>query len=68
MDEYFGFAYLLIFLVAGLVLAVLGLLILNNEVKCELEKNKKQKEVAGYLLEFQQSMSLLAAPAFFSCP
>ena len=40
MDEYFGYSYLLVFLVAGLVLAVLGLLILNNEVKCEIEKNK----------------------------
>ena len=39
MDEYFGYSYLLLFLVVGLVLAVLGFILLNREVKDEIQKN-----------------------------
>ncbi|MDR1992718.1 MAG: hypothetical protein LBQ98_04360 [Nitrososphaerota archaeon] len=39
MDEYFGNAYLTVFLVIGLTLTVLGLIFLNNQVKCEMAKN-----------------------------
>jgi hypothetical protein len=40
MDEYFGNAYLPVFLIIGLVLTILGLILLNHEVKCEIEKSK----------------------------
>jgi hypothetical protein len=42
MDKYFTDSSLLIFLVAGLGLTLIGLLVLNHEFKCELEKNPQQ--------------------------
>jgi len=41
LDEYFGYSNLPVFLVVGLILTVVGLFVLNHEVKCEIEKNKK---------------------------
>ncbi len=41
LDQYFGYAHLEIMLVIGIVVTVLGLILLNHEVKCELEKNQK---------------------------
>jgi len=35
MDEYFGNSYLGVFLIAGITLAVFGLILLNREVKDE---------------------------------
>jgi len=40
-DEYFGNSYLLIFLVAGLVLAVFGLMLLNYEIASAVKKDSK---------------------------
>ena len=42
LDEYFGKAYLDIMLIAGIALTVVGLLIVNYEVKCELQKKKNK--------------------------
>ena len=41
LDEYFGNSYLLIFLVAGLVLAVFGLMLLNYEITSAVKKDSK---------------------------
>ncbi|MGD6934584.1 MAG: hypothetical protein ACQCN5_10300 [Candidatus Bathyarchaeia archaeon] len=41
LDQYFGYAHLEIMLVIGIVVTVLGLILLNHEVKCELEKTQK---------------------------
>lgn len=43
LDEYFGYNYLTEFLIAGLVLIVIGLIVLNHEVKGEIEKSAKSK-------------------------
>ena len=40
LDEYFGKSNLELILAIGLVLAVIGLIIVNYEVKCELEKSR----------------------------
>ena len=37
LDQYFGYAYLPVMLVIGIALTIVGLVILNHEVKCELE-------------------------------
>ena len=41
LDEYFGNSYLLIFLVAGLVLTVFGLMLLNYEITHAVKKDNK---------------------------
>ncbi len=38
LDEYFGKSYLWPLLAIGIVLTVIGLFVLNYEVKCELQK------------------------------
>jgi hypothetical protein len=43
LDEYFGYNYLPEFLILGIVLTVIGLIVLNHEVKCEVEKAAKPK-------------------------
>ena len=40
LDQYFGYTYLPVMLVIGIALTIVGLLILNHEVKCELETQK----------------------------
>lgn len=40
LDEYFGKSNLWLFLFIGVVLTIVGLVILNYEVKCELQKKK----------------------------
>ena len=42
LDEYFGKSYLDIMLIAGIALTVIGLFIVNYEVKCELQKKKSR--------------------------
>jgi len=41
LDQYFGSSELWLFLVIGLILTVVGLFIVNYEVKCQLEKKNK---------------------------
>ena len=41
LDQYFGNSNLWPLLVVGMVLAVLGLLLINYEVKCEMKDPKK---------------------------
>jgi hypothetical protein len=43
LDEYFGYNYLPEFLILGIVLTVIGLIILNHEVKCGMEKASEAK-------------------------
>ena len=38
LDQYLGYDYLIVFLIVGVVLTILGLYIVNYEVKCELQK------------------------------
>lgn len=38
LDQYLGYDYLIVFLIAGVVLTILGFYIVNHEVKCELQK------------------------------
>ncbi|MGD6806840.1 MAG: hypothetical protein ACQCN4_07760 [Candidatus Bathyarchaeia archaeon] len=40
LDQYFGGSELWLFLAVGLILTVIGLFIVNYEVKCELDKKK----------------------------
>jgi hypothetical protein len=43
LDEYLGKSYLLLMLVLGIILTVVALILLDYEVKCELEKKKQSK-------------------------
>ena len=43
LDQQFGYNYLPEFLVIGIILTVIGLILLNHEVKCEMEKASKSK-------------------------
>jgi hypothetical protein len=43
LDQYFGYNYLPEFLILGIVLTVIGLIVLNHEVKCGMEKAAKPK-------------------------
>ncbi len=38
LDEYFGYSELWLLLVIGVVLTIVGLVLVNYEVKCELQK------------------------------
>jgi cell division protein FtsL len=40
LDQYLGYDYLIVILIVGIVLTVLGLYIVNYEVKCVLQKKK----------------------------
>lgn len=40
MDEYLGKSGLELLLVAGTILTIIGLIIVNYEVKCEIQKKK----------------------------
>lgn len=40
MDEYLGNSGLELLLVAGTILTIIGLIIVNYEVKCEIQKKK----------------------------
>ena len=40
LDEYFGKSNLWLLLIIGVVLTVIGLIIVNYEVKCELQKKR----------------------------
>jgi hypothetical protein len=42
LDQYFGYANLELMLVIGVIVTILGLILLNHEVKCELEENSKK--------------------------
>ncbi len=45
LDEYFGKSYLDIMLTAGIILTIIGLFIVNYEVKCELQKKKNKGSI-----------------------
>jgi len=47
MDKYFGFSYLIELLIIGLVLTIIGLIILNHEIKSEMEKTAKPKNASS---------------------
>jgi hypothetical protein len=40
LDQYLGYDYLIIFLIIGIALTILGLYVVNYEVKCELQQKK----------------------------
>ena len=40
LDEYFGKSNLWLLLIIGVVLTVIGLILVNYEVKCELQKKR----------------------------
>ena len=40
LDEYFGKSNLWLLLIIGVVLTVIGLIIVNYEVKCELQRKR----------------------------
>ena len=42
LDEYVGYSDLWLFLIIGIALTVVGLYVVNYEVKCELQKKGKQ--------------------------
>jgi hypothetical protein len=42
LDQYLGYDYLIVILIVGIVLTVLGLYIVNYEVKCVLQKKKNR--------------------------
>ena len=41
LDQYFGYSSLWPLLIVGIVLAIIGLLLMNHEVKCEVKELKK---------------------------
>jgi predicted membrane protein len=41
LDEYFSNSNLLFMLIVGVIFTIVGLFVLNHEVKCEMEKNQK---------------------------
>jgi len=44
LDQYLGYDYLIIFLIIGIALTILGLYVVNYEVKCELQQKKTGKQ------------------------
>lgn len=44
LDQHYGNSYLEVMLSIGVVVTVLGLILLNHEVKCELEDNRKKNK------------------------
>jgi hypothetical protein len=44
LDQYLGYDYLIIFLIIGITLTILGLYVVNFEVKCELQQKKTGKQ------------------------
>ncbi len=46
LDLHFGYSNLEILLAIGIILAVVGLIVLNYEVKYEIEKNNKNRKEA----------------------
>ncbi len=40
LDQYLGYSHLELLLVIGVVLTVVGLILINYEVKCQLDKKK----------------------------
>jgi len=46
LDQYLGYSNLEIMLVIGIIFAVIGLIMLNHEVKCEVEKTKRHRKDA----------------------
>lgn len=40
LDQYWGYSHLELLLIIGLVLTVIGLILINYEVKCQLDKKK----------------------------
>jgi hypothetical protein len=38
LDQYLGYTNLFFFLIIGIVLTVVGLYVVNHEIKCELQK------------------------------
>jgi hypothetical protein len=41
LDQQFGYNYLPELLIIGIILTAIGLILLNHEVKCEIEKKTK---------------------------
>jgi hypothetical protein len=40
LDQYFGYSNLWFMLLIGVILTIVGLILINYEVKCELEEKK----------------------------
>jgi len=43
LDQYTGYSHLIELLVIGIILTIAGLVLLNHEVKCEIDKHKTAK-------------------------
>ncbi len=43
LDQYTGYSYLIELLAMGIILTIAGLVLLNHEVKCEIDKRKTAK-------------------------
>lgn len=41
LDQYLGYAYLIEMLLAGIVMTIVGLVLLNREVECEIRDMRK---------------------------
>jgi predicted tellurium resistance membrane protein TerC len=43
LDQYIGYSHLIEMLAIGIILAIAGLVLLNHEVKCEMDSGKTAK-------------------------
>jgi hypothetical protein len=44
LDEYFGYSNLWPMLIIGIVLTIIGLVIVNHEVECEMKEARKPRQ------------------------
>ncbi|MCL4429809.1 MAG: hypothetical protein M1540_00515 [Candidatus Bathyarchaeota archaeon] len=44
LDQYIGYTYLMEMLVIGIIVSIAGLALLNHELKCEIDNNRKTPE------------------------
>jgi hypothetical protein len=59
LDEYLGKSNLWLMLVLGIILTVAALILLDYEVKCELEKKSKFSEILQTRYAFDLSAALV---------
>jgi len=59
LDEYLGNSNLVLLLVVGVVLTVVGLVFVNYEVKCELQKQNKTLITANLALKSLSQLNLV---------
>jgi hypothetical protein len=44
LDQYFGYSNLLPMLIVGIILTIIGLVIVNHEVECEMKEARKPRQ------------------------